>query len=95
MNGKEGDDPVNDIVTYNLPVFAPDIDQLIREIASLGGFECLTTSSYVRAVHELLGWPLQLDRLSEHDKESIRRSYMSDFREILGRERDRLRGHAE
>ena len=32
MNGKHGDHPINDICDHMLPVFAPKVDALIREI---------------------------------------------------------------
>lgn len=32
MNGKPGDDPINDICTHGLAVFSPRADSLIREI---------------------------------------------------------------
>ena len=35
MNGKPGDHPVNDIVDYRLPVYSSEIDEMIRQIATL------------------------------------------------------------
>ena len=32
MNGKPGDDPINDICDYNLPRFSAKADALIRDI---------------------------------------------------------------
>ena len=36
-NGKHGDHPLTDILLHKLPTFSPIIDQLIVEIAALGG----------------------------------------------------------
>jgi hypothetical protein len=36
-NGKPGDHPLTDILIHRIPVFAPDIDDMIREIDQLGG----------------------------------------------------------
>ena len=33
MNGKPGDNPVNDILDHGLPVYSPEIDEMIRQIA--------------------------------------------------------------
>lgn len=71
VNGKQGDDPLIDILTYGVPVFASDIDDLIRQIDGLGGFESPMAIEYVRTVHELLAWPLQLPALSDYDKENM------------------------
>jgi hypothetical protein len=35
--GGPGDDPITDIVTYQLPVFGPAADRLVAEIHALGG----------------------------------------------------------
>jgi hypothetical protein len=35
MNGKPGDDPALDIVKYGLPVYSPEVDSLVRELAKL------------------------------------------------------------
>jgi hypothetical protein len=37
MNGKRGDHPLTDILAYNLPVFSPEADALIKDIVRLGG----------------------------------------------------------
>ena len=37
MNGKPGDDPVLDIVTYKILRFSPIADAFISEIVQLGG----------------------------------------------------------
>ena len=34
-NGKPGDHPINDILDHDLPVFSPEIDATVREIAKL------------------------------------------------------------
>lgn len=36
-NGKKGDHPLTDIVSYNLDVFSPDVDAMVRELRELGG----------------------------------------------------------
>jgi hypothetical protein len=37
VNGKAGDHPLTDIVRYQLPVFSPEVDNLIRRIVRLVG----------------------------------------------------------
>jgi hypothetical protein len=34
-NGKPGDHPFTDIIYYRRPVYSPDIDDLVRELAKL------------------------------------------------------------
>jgi hypothetical protein len=34
-NGKPGDHPINDIVDHNPQVFSPEIDAMVRQIATL------------------------------------------------------------
>jgi hypothetical protein len=35
MNGKLGDHPLNDILDHGAPRFSPDIDELVRQLATL------------------------------------------------------------
>jgi hypothetical protein len=39
MNGAKGDHPYTDIVGHHLEVFGEGIDDLVRELDALGGFE--------------------------------------------------------
>jgi hypothetical protein len=91
MNGKQGDDPLMDILTHNVGVFAPDIDELIREISAMGGFESPMAIAYVRAMHDLLAWPAIDERRSDYDKARIRRSQLAGMKEVLQEELDWLR----
>ena len=43
MNGKPNDHPLTDILVYNITVFSPEIDSLIKEIVALGGQRDLET----------------------------------------------------
>jgi hypothetical protein len=35
MNGKLGDHPLNDILDHGVPVFSPEIDEIVRKLAAL------------------------------------------------------------
>ena len=41
MNGKPGDDPATDILRYGLPVYSPEIDDLVRRLGKLMEFRRL------------------------------------------------------
>jgi len=41
MNGRKGDHPLTDMEIYNLTVYSPEVDALIKEIISLGGRDAL------------------------------------------------------
>jgi hypothetical protein len=34
-NGKPGDHPLTDILSYGLQVYGPDVDELVRQVAAL------------------------------------------------------------
>jgi hypothetical protein len=35
VNGKPGDSPLTDILSYGIEVYGPDVDRLVREVAAL------------------------------------------------------------
>jgi hypothetical protein len=35
VNGKPGDHPINDLLDHGIPVFSPEADSLVRQIAEL------------------------------------------------------------
>ena len=41
MNGRKGDHPLTDMEIYNLTVYSPEVDTLVKEIISLGGRDAL------------------------------------------------------
>jgi hypothetical protein len=84
-NGKGGDDPLIDILTWNLPVFTPGIDDSIRQISERGGFESPLAIEYVRQMPTLLAWLNEVERLSGRDLADVRSQYLDQFQETLQR----------
>jgi hypothetical protein len=41
MNGKPGDDPATDIVHHGRPVYSPQVDSMVRDLAKLMEFRRL------------------------------------------------------
>ena len=41
-NGKPGDHPLTDILVHRLDVFSPAIDEILREIESIGGWDTVS-----------------------------------------------------
>lgn len=39
MNGKEGDHPLTDILLYHQEIFGKEIDRLVRELNTVGGWK--------------------------------------------------------
>jgi hypothetical protein len=86
VNGKPGDEPLNDILHYDLPVFGDEVDALIREINSpvrrwqdqLIPFLLLVLQGQVRDLRKA-GRNREADTL------------LHNFARTLRRERDRLK----
>lgn len=84
-NGSSSDDPLIDILTWNRPVFAPDIDERIRNLSEQGGLESPLAIEYVRRMPDLLAWLDEFQRVSGRDMSGVRAQYLDDFRETLDR----------
>lgn len=90
-NGTKGDHPLTDIVSYNLDVFSPDVDAMVRELHELGGFQSaidsvwLLDQSYLMSVARETGRaPYGRFSLTEED-------VLSGLRNALGSELRRLK----
>ena len=66
-NGKPRDHPVTDVVVYGMPVFSPEVDELIREIDTLGGRAELwaLTDAMMEAERQLGGLRVQLRKIRD------------------------------
>ena len=52
VNGKPGDSAFLDIVEYKIAVFSSEIDALVREVDSLGGFDSHLARYFLQDAHE-------------------------------------------
>src|SRR6266508_4378961 len=91
VNGKEGDHPLIDIVTYGLPVFSPDVDAMVREVCELGGFRDEISAAFLMDQQILVKvargeyGPEVLDLLTKEE------NVLRGLRNTLGSELRRLR----
>ena len=85
VNGKQGDNPVTDIVHYGLPVFTPEVDALVREVYELGGLQDDQSQIY------LLHVSADVDRLRRQGTDDVGDSeYVRQLKDWLLQERGRL-----
>lgn len=71
-NGKRGDHPLTDILLHKLPTFSPVIDDLIREIAALGGKEKLEVAFDLFAPPPLATFEEKLRAMRDQLKQEAR-----------------------
>jgi hypothetical protein len=92
VNGKLGDSPITDILIYNVPVFTPEVDDLVREVHALGGFDSELARLHLLHIQGYL-WQLGPSKYErpDFDKDPAR-GVVANLKGILERERDRLRG---
>ena len=67
-NGKPLDHPVTDVVIHGMPVFSPRVDELIREIDTLGGRAELWALTDAMMEAERLLWDLGVQLRKIRDK---------------------------
>jgi hypothetical protein len=52
MNGKEGDHPLTDILVYRRPTFNDEVDELVRELDSVGCWNSQLLSFLMLGFHD-------------------------------------------
>jgi hypothetical protein len=54
MNGKQGDQPLTDVINHGLDIFTPEIDAKVRDLNELGSFRNGIASNWLVEADELL-----------------------------------------
>jgi hypothetical protein len=64
MNGKPGDHPLTDVLSYHAQVFSPEVDQLIVELEQFGVWDSRLVSFL------MLGFHHEVERLRQRGEEA-------------------------
>jgi hypothetical protein len=86
VNGKPGDNPYTDIIVYDLAVFSPDVDALVRRVADLGGFDSLLARHWLFLQQWLIDEQAAGDEGRREYLHGLMRSDLQDEVERLTRE---------
>jgi hypothetical protein len=78
MNGKPGDHPLTDVLAYNLEIYGPEADDLIRKIAKLCSRRELDTW-WDREIHWSKDRDLVLRKARSHHEDLLRRARESGW----------------
>ena len=84
MNGKQGDHPLTDILSYGLPTFNPEVDNLIKQLDRLGVWEGQLISFLMLGLHG------ELRRLRDEGADQQADTLLHNFAWTLRGELERL-----
>ena len=83
-NGKPGDHPLSDLLSWGHPVFGSPIDDLLKEIDDIGGRSDLQTGEVATALWDL--WPKWGRRSGDEPDYEALRVMLTELRDRLRHE---------
>ncbi len=90
MSMKPGEHPLTDIIQHGETVFSPPIDQLVKEIYQLGGWQNSLAAAYLLCVHsQLLFLGRDYKDLTMDEREARHKTLLNNMRYLLEHERNR------